>query len=147
MSSVERLIRIACHYNKLKFADFNREFNNLRLKDCKSIVYQVMIDKLGYDKTKLSIHFGCSVKMISFYINHHCNEYNVINHYTKIYENVKTQFESWTKSELDLAYSIVKTNYDIKNELRYEHILNENNRLIHQNDVLKHKLKRKNYVI
>ena len=48
-----------------------------------------------------------------------------------------TQYDNWSNSTLDLAYAIMKTKYDYRLEIKYENILNENNRLKHQNSILK----------
>tara|TARA_R100000655_G_scaffold31221_1_gene62659 strand:- start:3084 stop:3524 length:441 start_codon:yes stop_codon:yes gene_type:complete len=146
MQSVNRLVRICCYYNKVKFADFYNVFSNNRIKDCRSIVYNILLLELNFNIYQISDYFNKPVKYIEDLINHHKSEYEIINHYTKAYQNTFTQFENWSNSELDLAYSIVKTKYDYDNEIKYEQILNDNCRLEHEIDILKIKLNKKSYV-
>ena len=146
MQSVSRLVKICCYYNKVKFADFYNVFSNNRIIDCRAIVYSILLNELNFNLHQISDLFNKPTEYIEEIINHHKSEYEIINHYTKTYHNTLTQYKNWNNSELDLAYSIVKTKYDNENELKYEHILNENNRLEHQLDILKIKLNKKSYV-
>tara|TARA_Y100001938_G_scaffold119441_1_gene165424 strand:+ start:246 stop:686 length:441 start_codon:yes stop_codon:yes gene_type:complete len=146
MQSVNRLVRICCYYNSVKFADFFNVFSNSRIKDCRAIVYHILISE-SYNPYQISELFNKPIDFIEKHLAHHESEYEIINHYKKCYENTITQYKNWSDSNLDLAYSITKTKYDLLNENKYEQILNENNRLEHQIDILKIKLnKNKSYV-
>lgn len=145
MPSVNRLVRICCYYNSVKFADFFNVFSNTRIKDCRSIVYNILIEE-NYNVFQISEVFKKPIDFIEKHLKHHTSEYEYINHYKKCYDNTYTQYKNWTDSNLDLAYSITKTKYDLLTENKYEQILNENNRLEHQLDILKIKLNKKSYV-
>ena len=146
MKSVDRLIRIACYYNKVKFADFYNVFSNPRTKDARSMVYHILHNKQNFTIYDISELFNKSKDHIKDMLEYHNTEYEVINHYTRQYENILTQFNNWNNTDLDLAYSIIKTKYDYDTDIKYEQILNENNRLEHQLDILKIKLNKKSYV-
>ena len=147
MHSVNRLVRICCYYNSVKFADFYNVFSNTRIKDCRSIVFHILLIEDKLNLYQISELFNKNVEFIESHIKHHDLEYNIINHYKKTYDNTLTQYTNWTDSNLDLAYSIVKTKYDNLTENKYEQILNDNCRLEHEIDILKIKLNKiKNYV-
>ena len=146
MKSVERLIRIASHYNKIKFGDFYNLYSNPRIKDTRAIVYHILSNEMEFSLFDLEAVFNKDPVYIKDILDHHNTEYEIINHYTKIYDNTVTQFKNWNNTDLDIAYSIIKTQHDYKNEIKYEMILNDNNRLSHVNDILKKKIKRKAYV-
>jgi hypothetical protein len=146
MKSVERLVRIASHYNKVKFADFYNVYSNPRIKDTRAIVYHILHKDLNFSIFDLQALFNKEASYIEFILNYHDTEYNIINHYTKIYDNTLTQFKNWNNTDLDLAYSIIKTQYDYRNDIKYEQILNENNRLEHKIAILKTKINKKSYV-
>ena len=142
MKSVERLVRIASHYNKVKFADFYNIYSNIRIKDTRAMVYHILHDDMAFSLFDLEVFFNKDTDYIKQMINHHNSEYESINHYTKIYDNTLTQFKNWNNTDLDLAYSIIKTKYDYCNEIKYEIILNDNNRLSIINDKLNKKIKK-----
>tara|TARA_R100001086_G_scaffold242329_1_gene169957 strand:+ start:654 stop:1094 length:441 start_codon:yes stop_codon:yes gene_type:complete len=146
MKAVDRLVRISCFYNKVKFADFHNMFCNPRNTDARAIVYHILNTELEFSIYDISELFNKEKAYIEKLLKHHNSEYNVINHYTRQYENTLTQFKQWNKTDLDLAYSIIKTKHDQDLDTRYEQILNENNRLTWENDILKIKLNKKSYV-
>lgn len=146
MKKVDRLIRISCFYNNVKYADFYNIFTNPRTKDARSIVYHILYNDFNYSINDISEYFNKATTHIKDMINYHNSEYDVINHYTRQYENTLSQFKNWDNSELDLAYSLIKTKYDYDKDIKYEQILNENNRLEYQLDILKIKLNKKSYV-
>ena len=139
MQSVNRLVRICCYYNRVKFADFYNVFSNPRTKDCRAIVFNILLNELNFNTYQISELFNKSIEFIEDLIIHHKSEYDIINHYTKNYQNTLTQYQNWSDSNLDLAYSITKTKYDYDNEIKYEQILNENNRLEYELSILKRK--------
>jgi hypothetical protein len=145
MPSVNRLVRICCYYNSVKFADFYNVFSNIRIKDCRAIVFHILLNQ-DYTVYQISEIFKKPIEFIESHLKHHEIQYDYINHYKKTYDNTQTQYSNWTDSNLDLAYSIIKTKYDLLNENKYEQILNENNRLEHQIDILKIKINKKSYV-
>jgi hypothetical protein len=146
MKSVDRLIRICCYYNKVKFADFYNVFSNPRTKDCRAMVYHILHYQENFSIYDISEIFNKDIIFIKDMIKYHDTEYHIINHYTRQYENTLTQYRSWNNSDLDLAYSIIKTKYDYDTDIKYEQILNENNRLENELDKLKIKLNKKSYV-
>ena len=143
MKSVERLVRIATHYNKVKFADFYNIYSNVRIKDTRAMVYSILYNEMEFSLFDIGALFNKDTEYIKIMVDYHDSEYNIINHYTKIYDNALTQFENWNNTDLDLAYSIIKTKYDNKNEIKYEMILNDNNRLSDLNDKLNKQLKKR----
>tara|TARA_R100001086_G_scaffold199785_1_gene115967 strand:- start:3349 stop:3789 length:441 start_codon:yes stop_codon:yes gene_type:complete len=146
MKIIERLVRIACHYNKIKFAEFFRDYKHARVTDCKSMVFYYVNKVMHISAFEISELINRDEDYVLKHIERHDQEYTIINHYKKTYENIVTQYENWQNSNLDLAYSITKTQYDTKTEIKYEMILTENNRLKHEIDILKLKLNKKNYV-
>lgn len=142
MGSTERLVRIVCYYNNIKYIEFNRHLFNRRIKDSQAIVYHILYKYIGCTKKYLCDYFKRDITYVNATLLHHSNEYNIINHYTKLYENTLTQFKNWENVNNDLSYSIIKTKYDLDNELKYEQILNENGKLNYELN----KLKRKSYV-
>jgi len=145
LNSTERLVRIAAHYNKVKFSEVYRTYKHPRIDDCKAMVYFALFNVFAWSKQEIANEFNKELEYIEKFLKHHESEYSVINHYTKLYDNTITQFKCWDKVELDLAYAITKTNYDYKNEIRYENILNDNSKLLHENSILKTKLNKKHY--
>tara|TARA_R100001530_G_C4277471_1_gene144714 strand:- start:384 stop:815 length:432 start_codon:yes stop_codon:yes gene_type:complete len=139
MKSVDRLIRICCYYNKVKFADFYNVFTNPRTKDARSMVYHILNNKQNFSIDDISEFFNKTTPHIKDMLDYHHTEYKVINHYTRQYENTITQFENWDNANLDLAYSIIKTKYDYDTDIKYEQILNENCRLESEIKILKRK--------
>tara|TARA_Y100001938_G_scaffold58270_1_gene81597 strand:+ start:22867 stop:23259 length:393 start_codon:yes stop_codon:yes gene_type:complete len=130
----------------VKFADFYNIFSNPRTKDARSMVYHILHYKENFSIYDISELLNKSKDHIVEMLKHHDSEYQIINHYTRQYENTYTQFKNWKNAELDLAYSIIKTKHDYDLDIKYEQILNENNRLEHQIDILKIKLNKKSYV-
>jgi hypothetical protein len=145
LQSSERLVRIAAHYNKVKFSEVYKTYKHPRIDDCKAMVFFALYNVFAWSKQEIANEFSKDIEYIENFIEHHESEYNIINHYTKLYDNTITQFKFWDKEELDLAYAITKTNYDYKNEIRYEGILNANSKLLHENSILKIKLNKKRY--
>tara|TARA_R110002050_G_scaffold124877_5_gene244228 strand:+ start:3637 stop:4077 length:441 start_codon:yes stop_codon:yes gene_type:complete len=146
MKSINRLIRISCYYNRIKFADFYNLYSNPRTKSSRAIVYTILYNDLNYSIYDISKMFKKSTQFITDILDYHKSEYNLINHYTKLYENTITQYDNWDKSGIDLAYSIIKTKYDYDLEIKYEQILNDNNRLSNEIENLKIILNKKSYV-
>ena len=141
MKSVDRLVKIASYYNKIKDREFYRDYVNPRIKDARAMVYNILREDFNYSLKDLCNRFNKYKEYIDEMSNHHDSEYKIIHHYTKLYDNVKIQFINWDNSELDLQYSIVKTKYDSDFSIRYENILNENTFLNDENKKLKKKLK------
>lgn len=140
MKLIERLVRIATHYNKIKFSEFYKEYKHPRITDCKAMVYHAMNQNYGYKIEEIAQIFNINVSYVKSKIEHHDSEYMVINGYTKLYDNIITQYDNWSNASLDLAYSIIKTKHDHRKALKYEQILNENNRLKYENSILKNKI-------
>tara|TARA_R110002020_G_scaffold92169_6_gene223354 strand:+ start:5201 stop:5644 length:444 start_codon:yes stop_codon:yes gene_type:complete len=147
MKKIDRLVKLACYYNRIKNIEFYRHYDNKRIADARGVVYFIALNDLNFTLYELSIHFKKTENYILEILKHHKSEYNIIHHYTQIYHNVITQFNKWKEVDLDLQYCITKTKYDYDTEKRYEQILNENGMLKHQVSKLKIKLnKNKNYV-
>ena len=143
MKSVSRLIRICCYYNSVKYADFYNVFSNVRIKDTRAIVFHILHNVLQYNKYQISDLIKMPISFVDEHLKYHEKEIELINHYKKLYYNTLTQFQSWNNAQLDLPYSIVKTKYDYEQSAKYEQILNDNNRLEHEIDILKFKLKKR----
>ena len=146
MKSVDRLLRIACYYNRVKFADFYNVYTNVRIKDTRSIVYHVLVNELNYSTYQVSELFNKPMDFIDDMCKYHAIEYDQIYHYRRQYLNTLTQFNNWNNTDLDLAYSIIKTKYDYDTDIKYEQILNDNCRLENENQKLKIKLNKISYV-
>ena len=142
MRTIDRLIKIASYYNSIKVLEFYRNYDNKKIVDARAMVYFMCLDLLNYSVYEVSIEFKKNEDYILELLDHHKSEYKIINHYTRMYQNIETQFLNWQDSKLDLSYSIIKTNYDKDRDLKYENILNENYILKYKLE----KLKIKNYV-
>lgn len=145
MTTIDRLIKIACYYNSIKPIEFHRDYANNRIKDSRAIVYHLLIKKYNYTIKDVAKIFNKTDVYIFEIIEHHNSEYNIINHYTSMCENVETQLDAWNKTDLDLQYSITKTKYDNDLAEKYEVILNENYKLKYELEKLRIK-KNKYYV-
>ena len=146
MRNIDRLVKLASYYNRIKNIEFYREYDNKRIIDARAMVYHMAMNKLNYTLFEISEAFNKHENYILELLSHHKSEYNIINHYTQIYHNIETQYTEWKNSNLDIQYSIVKTKYDYDTEKKYEQILNENSMLKHELSKLKHKFKYKNQI-
>jgi hypothetical protein len=146
MKNIDRLVKLSSYFNRIKDIEFYRDYDNKRIIDARAMVYHLAIDVMNYTIYEVSVAFSKEENYVLEMLRHHKSEYNIINHYTQLYENIKTQFNNWKNSEYDLQYSIIKTKYDYETEKRYEQILNENGALKHQLHIMKIKLNKKNYV-
>jgi hypothetical protein len=144
MKKLDRLVKLATYYNRIKHIEFYRDYDNKRIVDARAMVYHLCLNVLNYNLLEVSESFNKDEKYILELLEHHKTEYNIINHYTQIYQNIETQYTKWKESELDLQYSIIKTKYDYDLAKKYEEILNENCNLKYQLEKLNYKLK-KNY--
>ena len=142
MRKIDRLVRISCFYNRVKFADFHNVYSNPRTKDSRAMVYHILHFYENYGVSEIADMFNKEDSFVKDLIDYHYTEYNVIHHYTKQYHNIFTQFKNWNNSSLDLAYSIIKTKYDYDYDIKYENLLNENNKLNAQLEKLKRKKKK-----
>ena len=145
MKTLERLVKIACYYNRIKNIEFYRDYDNKRIIDARSMVYHLALKKLNLTIFEISENFNKPESYILELLEHHKSEYNIINYYTSKYQNIETQINDWNDSKLDLQYSIIKTKYDHDLDKKYEIILNENSRLKYELDKLRIK-KNKYYV-
>ena len=146
MSDLDRLVKLASYYNRIKSIEFHRDYDNKRIIDESAMVYHLLMNVLNYTIHEVALAFNKKEDYILELLSHHKSEYNIINHYTQIYHNIHTQFKDWKDSKLDLQYSIIKTKYDYDTEKRYEQILNENCVLRYQIEKIKINKKKKNYV-
>jgi len=140
MKKIDRLIKLACYYNRIKELEFNRHYENNRIVDTRAMVYHLMTKHLNLTIFEISDEFNKPEAYIYELLKIHKDEYNIINNYTRNYENIESHFLYWTDTKLDLAYSIIKTKYDYDKDLKYENILNDNNNLLYENELLKRKL-------
>ena len=145
MRNIDRLVKLASYYNKIKHIEFWRNYDNKRIIDARAMVYHLALNKLNFTIYEIAENFNKEEIYILELLEHHKSEYNIINYYTQIYDNIDTQNSKWKESDLDLQYCIVKTKYDYDVAKKYEEILNENSMLRYELDKLNFK-KRKNYV-
>jgi len=146
MKTLNRLVKISTYYNRIKDIEFYRDYHNKRIVDARSIVFNIALNDLKYTIGELSDYFNKENIYILELIEHHKSEYKIINYYTQLHDNIRTQFLEWNESKLDLQYSIIKTHYDNELAQKYEIILNENCLLMNENEKLKYKSKKKYYV-
>ena len=146
MKNLDRLVKLACYYNRIKDIEFYREYDNKRIVDARSMVYYMALNTLKYSLYDVCDFFNKEEGYILELIEHHKSEYEIINHYTQMYDNIETQFLKWRDSELDLQYCIIKTKYDSDIEKKYEYIVNENSTLKNELEKLNYKSKNKYYV-
>lgn len=146
MKNLDRLVKLACYYNRIKDIEFYRDYDNKRIIDARSMVYHLALNILKYSLYEISDFFNKQDGYILELIEHHKSEYKIINHYTQMYDNIETQFLKWRDSELDLQYCIIKTKYDSDVEKKYEYIVNENSALKNELEKLNYKSKNKYYV-
>ena len=145
MITIKRLIKIACYYNRIKTIEFHRDYANKRIKDSRAIVYYLLSKKFNYSIQEIAKIFNKPDVYVFEIIEHHNDEYKVINYYTSMFENVETQLENWSNTDLDLQYSLVKTKHDQDLAEKYETILNENCKLKYE--IEKYKLKKRKYYV
>ena len=145
MKRIDRLVKLASYYNRIKHIEFWRNYDNKRIVDARAMVYHLALNKLNYTIFEIAENFNKEEIYILELLEHHKSEYNIINYYTQIYDNIDTQNSKWKESDLDLQYCIVKTKYDYDVAKKYEEILNENCMLRYELDKLNFK-KRKYYV-
>jgi len=145
MRNIDRLVKLASYYNKIKHIEFWRNYDNKRIIDARAMVYHLALNKLNFTIYEIAENFNKEEIYILELLENHKSEYNIINYYTQIYDNIDTQNSKWKESDLDLQYCIVKTKYDYDIAKKYEEILNENCMLRYELDKLNFK-KRKNYV-
>ena len=145
MRNIDRLVKLASYYNKIKHIEFWRNYDNKRIIDARAMVYHLALNKLNFTIYEIAENFNKEEIYILELLEHHKSEYNIINYYTQIYDNIDTQNSKWKESDLDLQYCIVKTKYDYDVAKKYEEILNENCMLRYELDKLNFK-KRKNYL-
>ena len=146
MNDIERIVKLASYYNRIKQIEFWRDYDNKRIVDARSMVYHLALHKLNYTIFEVCETFKKEDDYILELLEHHKSEYHIIHHYTQIYDNIDTQFTNWKNCELDLQYCIVKSKYDYDSEKKYEQILNENGELKKQLEKLNYKSKKNYYV-
>lgn len=146
MRAIDRLVKLASHYNRIKHIEFWRDYDNKRIIDARAMVYHIALKKLNFTLFEIAETFNKHEDYILELLSHHKSEYDIINHYTQIYHNIETQYSEWKNCNLDIQYSIVKTKYDYDTEKKYEQILNENCMLKYELDKVKHKFKYKNQI-
>jgi|TARA_Y100001963_G_scaffold75595_1_gene104957 hypothetical protein len=146
MKQIDRLVKLASYYNKIKHIEFWRDYDNKRIIDARAMVYHLSLNILNYTIFEVAETFNKEEDYILELLEHHKSEYNIINYYTEMYQNIETQYTKWKQSDLDLQYCIIKTKYDYDNAKKYEQILNENCMLREQLDKLNYKLKKNYYV-
>ncbi len=149
MKFLNRLVRICCYYQKIKFADFYNHYDNIRIRDARAMVYNILKTEKNIDTDRISQLFNKDENYIIEMLDYHTSEYKLINEYKRMYENTLTHFNNWSNTDLDLCYYLTKTKYDNELDIRYEQILNNNNRLEHEIGILKtklNKLNKKSYV-
>ena len=137
-------------YNVNKnYNEISKQISNIRIKDARAIVYHILKTEKNIDTEKIAQLFNKDVNYIIEILDYHALEYKLINEYKKMYENTLTHFNNWSNTDLDLCYYLTKTKYDNELDIRYEQILNNNNRLEHEIGILKiklNKLKKIKYV-
>ena len=134
MRNIDRLVKLASYYNKIKHIEFWRNYDNKRIIDARAMVYHLALNKLNYTIHEIAETFNKEEIYILELLDHHKSEYDIINYYTQIYDNIDTQYSKWKESGLDLQYCIIKTKYDYDLAKKYEEILNENCMLRYQLD-------------
>lgn len=134
MRNIDRLVKLASYYNKIKNIEFWRNYDNKRIIDARAMVYHLALNKLNYTIHEIAETFNKEEIYILELLDHHKSEYDIINYYTQIYDNIDTQYSKWKESGLDLQYCIIKTKYDYDLAKKYEEILNENCMLRYQLD-------------
>ncbi len=145
MKTIDRLIKIACYFNSIKPLEFHRDYANKRIKDTRAIVYHLLTKKYNYTIQEVAKAFNKNDLYIFDILEHHKSEYNVINHYTSMCENVETQLDNWNNTDLDLQYSLIKTKHDADLAEKYEIILNENYKL--KSELNKLRIKKRKYYV
>ena len=146
MKQIDRLVKLASYYNKIKHIEFWRDYDNKRIIDARAMVYHLALNILNYTIFEVAETFNKEEDYILELLEHHKSEYNIINYYTEMYQNIEIQYTKWKQSDLDLQYCIIKTKYDYDTAKKYEQILNENCMLREQLDKLNYKLKKNYYV-
>lgn len=151
--NLKRLVDIVCYFNNINKKKFYSLSCKLNVVDCRIVVASIMHNELKISVEDISDSMTKGVSTIISYLEDHHNQYNEINLYTKLYDNVLSQYLKHQNNEFssEVEEMILKTNYDLELEKKLEKIINENTKLqqMLEREKLKnrYKLKKiKNYV-
>lgn len=126
---LKRLIETACYFNKVSVRKYYSLSNKLNIVDTRAIVCNILIKEFKLSKKEVSETMGKCSDTIKSYIKIH-EHYNILNHYTKLYDNTLSHFNMNFETENDEHHcKIQKTKYDLMLEGKIERLLNENSYL------------------
>ncbi len=123
--NLKRLVETACYFNKLSIRKYYSTTTKLNVADTRAIVCNILLNEYNYTKEDVSSYMGRCMDSINSYIKIH-QQYKIINHYTKLYQNTLEHFKMDFETEHDEHHSkIQKTKYDLELETKVERLLNE----------------------
>tara|TARA_R100000734_G_scaffold16570_1_gene12658 strand:+ start:2129 stop:2500 length:372 start_codon:yes stop_codon:yes gene_type:complete len=101
--------------------------------DCRIVIASILHYELKKPIDEISDAMSKEPATVLHYLEDHSNQYQDINHYTKLYDNTLSQYLKHKDDTFssDVEEMILKTNYDLDLEKRLEKILNENTKLQH----------------
>jgi len=151
--NLKRLVDIVCYFNNINKKKFYSLSCKLNVVDCRIVVASIMHNELKIPVEDIGDSMTKGLSTIISYLEDHHNQYNEINLYTKLYDNVLSQYLKHENDEFssEVEEMILKTNYDLELEKKLEKIINENTKLqqMLEREKLKNRYKQKkinNYV-
>jgi hypothetical protein len=81
MKQIDRLVKLASYYNKIKHIEFWRDYDNKRIIDARAMVYHLSLNILNYTIFEVAETFNKEEDYILELLEHHKSEYNIINYY------------------------------------------------------------------
>ena len=151
--NLKRLIDIVCYFNNVNKKKFNSLSCKLNVVDCRIVVTAILHNELKVSIDDISSSLSKCPNTILEYIEYNDDQYGVINHFTKLYDNTIAQYNKhkFDNFSRDVEEMILKTNYDIELERKLEKFVNQNTNLQHmlEREKLKNRLinkKSKHYV-
>jgi|TARA_R100000149_G_C5878143_1_gene142305 hypothetical protein len=123
--NIKRLIETACYFNKVSIKKYYSTSTKLNVVDTRAIVCNILINEYNLNKEETSQLMGRCLDSVKSYIKIH-KQYEVINHYTRLYQNTLEHYKMDFESEHQEHHlKIQKTKYDMELETKVERLLNE----------------------
>ena len=105
--NIKRLIETACYFNKVSIRKYYSTTTKLNVADTRAVVCNILINEYKYTKEETSELMGRCLDSIKSYIKVH-QQYEIINHYTKFYQNTLEHFKMDFETEHHEHHSKIK---------------------------------------
>ena len=124
--NLKRLVETACYFNKVSIRKYHSLSTKLNVADTRAVVCNILINEFNFTKEDVSEMMCRCIDSIRAYVKIH-EQYTIINHYTKLYQNTLKHFNMDFETESHEHHcKIQKTKYDMDLESKIERLLNEN---------------------